>query len=99
MKRRTTFKLALPISLGTLAILSPLSLTSCGSGGIVLANFESYMSTDLMDQLRDEHSIRFVNYSTNEDIMAKFTNSYDIAVPSTYCVLEMIRDGILGEID
>ncbi|GHU32258.1 hypothetical protein FACS1894166_05220 [Bacilli bacterium] len=29
-------------------------------------------------------------YATNEDIQAKFKNSYDIAVPSTYTILDMI---------
>jgi spermidine/putrescine-binding protein len=99
MKHNVTLKLSLPICLSTLAIISPLSLASCSSNGIVLANFESYMAPDLMDRLHSEHSINFINYSTNEDILAKFANSYDIAVPSTYSVLELIKDGLCGEID
>jgi spermidine/putrescine-binding protein len=99
MKRKTTFKLTLPICLVTMAIISPVTLSSCSNTGIVLANFESYMSSDLMDELRNEQPIRFVNYATNEDILAKFANSYDIAVPSTYSVLELIKQGLVGKID
>jgi spermidine/putrescine-binding protein len=99
MKRKALFKLSLPISLTLLAVISPLSLASCSSNGIILANFESYMSPELMNRLRNDHSVNFVNYSTNEDILAKFAHSYDIAVPSTYSVLELIKNGFLGEID
>jgi spermidine/putrescine-binding protein len=82
-----------------MSVILPVALTSCSSSGVVLANFESYMSPDLMDQLHQTQSIKFVNYSTNEDILAKFDNSYDIAVPSTYTVLELIRENLAGKID
>jgi spermidine/putrescine-binding protein len=99
MKRNKSMKLSLPILISTMAITTPTTLTSCSSSGVVLANFESYMSSDLMTQLHSEYPIKFVNYSTNEDILAKFANSYDIAVPSTYAVLELIKQGLCGQLD
>jgi spermidine/putrescine-binding protein len=81
--------------------LSPLMLGSCSASGIVFANYESYMSPDLIDKNRtvDGQQVRYVSYSTNEDIQAKFKRSYDLAVPSTYTVLELIRTQEVAELD
>jgi spermidine/putrescine-binding protein len=89
-------KFLFSIPLATITLISPFALSSCGNQGIVFANFESYMSPQLMKELHRQHQINFVNYSTNEDILAKFANSYDIAVPSTYSILELIKKGLLG---
>jgi spermidine/putrescine-binding protein len=99
MKYNKTVKLSLSITISAMFISTPTVLSSCSSNGVVLANFESYMSSDLMAELHHDYSIKFVNYSTNEDILAKFTNSYDIAVPSTYAVLELIKQGLCGQLD
>jgi spermidine/putrescine-binding protein len=100
MKHQSKMKLSLSICTSAMMIvITPLNLSSCSSTGIVLANFESYMAPKLMDQLHEKHSIRFVNYSTNEDILAKFANSYDIAVPSTYTVLELIKNDLIGGVN
>jgi spermidine/putrescine-binding protein len=72
------------------SLITPLLLTGCGSSGIVFADYESYISPDLIDRLHSEYGTNMMYYSTNEDIQAKFKNSYDIAIPSTYTILEMI---------
>jgi spermidine/putrescine-binding protein len=100
MNLKQLFKSPLSILLNTSILLLPTSLiTSCSQSGIIFANFESYMSDKLIDKLHEQAPIRFVNYSTNEDISAKFANSYDIAVPSTYMVLELIKQGLCGKLD
>jgi spermidine/putrescine-binding protein len=75
--------------------------TSCsGSAGIVFGNFESYMSPSLIEVLQKEVSnSNFLSYSTNEDIQIKFKKYYDIAIPSTYTVLELIKDKELAKFD
>jgi spermidine/putrescine-binding protein len=99
MKRRL-FKTFIPLFVIS-TVISPLLLTSCGETGIVLANYEGYMSPDLIDRLRSVNgsSVSYVSYSTNEDIQAKFKNSYDVAIPSTYMVLELIEEGQLAKLD
>ena len=57
-------------------IYSIISLTSCaGNNMIVLANFESYMSPDLIDKY--DGRVNFLYYQTNEEIESKFKGYYD----------------------
>lgn len=73
--------------------------TSCSASGIVFANYESYMSPDLMDKIDSIAPTTFLPYSTNEDILQKFDKSYDIAIPSTYTILDLIKKDQVAEID
>lgn len=80
--------------------LVTMSLSSCSnSNGIVVANFESYMSTDLMNEITKQYDTQFLYYGTNEDIESKFQKNYDVAIPSTYEVITLLQKGLLGRID
>lgn len=80
--------------------LIPVTATSCGSEGIVFANSESYMSDEIMQNLRIKHpNISFLPYETNEEIENKFARYYDFAVPSTYELLNLKRNDQLAKID
>ncbi|AIV03552.1 putative spermidine/putrescine-binding periplasmic transport protein [Candidatus Malacoplasma girerdii] len=91
------------ISLGSLALLCPsvLALTSCSNNTIVIANFESYMSTDLIDAVEKKFhdQAQFLYYGTNEDIDRKFDRNYDVATPSSYQAINMIKRGSIHRID
>ena len=80
--------------------LIPITATSCGSERIVFANSESYMSDEVMQNLRIKHpNISFLPYETNEEIENKFAKYYDFAVPSTYELLNLKRNDQLAKID
>lgn len=80
--------------------LIPVTATSCGSEEIVFANSESYMSDDVMQNLRKKyHNISFLPYETNEEIENKFEKYYDFAVPTTYELLNLKRNNQLAKID
>lgn len=74
-----------------------LSLCSCSANGFVIANYESYMSPLLIERLHHipKTPVQFDYYQTNEQIMEKFTKSYDISFPSTYTIYEMISKHVL----
>lgn len=75
-------------------------LTSCvNSSSIVFANFESYMSNDLMKKMTKKYGVQFLYYSTNEDIEIKFSQNYDLAIPSTYELLNLLQQNELMKID
>lgn len=84
-------------------ICVPTFLSSCSNSGIVIANFESYMSDEVMDGLKQDEDInsplKFLYYATNEDIETKFKRYYDIAVPTTYEVISLLMKNQLERID
>ncbi len=74
-------------------------ISSCSlSNKIVFANFESYMSEMVMNKLNKQYNVNFLSYNTNEDIKMKFEKYYDIAVPSSYIVDELVHDDLLAPI-
>jgi len=82
--------------------LTLIPLTSCNSSNAIqLANYESYMSQDLMHDLQQNlgYPIQFPYYTTAEMIPAKFERYYDIAVPCGYELIALLRKGWLTEID
>jgi len=75
-------------------------LTSCGgNGAIQLANFESYMSDDLCNDLQSKYSIQFPYYTVTEMIETKFEKYYDIAIPSCYEMIALVRRGWVEKLD
>jgi spermidine/putrescine transport system substrate-binding protein len=91
------------ILLSGTTVIVPLTLTSCSRGGINIANFESYMSKDVIHDLKRDYEIKnslnFLYYATNEDIETKFKKYYDIAIPSTYEVISLFEKDQLEPID
>lgn len=93
-KKLTLFK-----SLCPFILFAPLVCSGCGSSKIVFANFESYMSADVMDNLSNHYDISFLPYETTEEIQNKFERYYDIAVPTTYGAIQLIKSKQLEKID
>ena len=66
-------------------------LSSCSvkeTSKIVVANWESYMSNSLINQITHENNVQYLNFATNEEIETKFKDYYDVAVPSSYEMFE-----------
>jgi spermidine/putrescine-binding protein len=101
MKTKTIIKLITPFAIvgvvPTTLLLSSCSNSSC----IIFANFESYMSPDVMDRAKANTNtpVQFVWCSTNEEIQSKFSRYYDVAIPSSYEVIPLMQSGQLLPID
>lgn len=79
-----------------------LLLSNCSNAfnpTIQFANFESYMSQDLINNLSHNYNIQFPYYTTNEVIETKFADYYDIAIPSCYQMLVLQQKGMLEKIN
>lgn len=71
-----------------------------------LYNWSEYMPQEILDGFTEETGIR-VNYTTfdsNEAMYAKLkllddSSQYDLAIPSTYYVEKMAKEGLLQELD
>lgn len=89
------------VSIFSASATIPIILTSCSStNNFYLANFESYMSPDLMDSIKSEfNNVQYKFYGTNENLERSFDRNYDVAVPSTYLVAKMIEQGKLKQIN
>jgi spermidine/putrescine transport system substrate-binding protein len=73
---------------------------------LYLYNWSEYMPEPVLEQFQRETGIKVVysTYDSNEAMYAKLRlldskNSYDLAVPSTYYVSKMRREGLLAKID
>lgn len=89
------------VSFFSISATIPIVLTSCSSSNnFYLANFESYMSQDLMETIKsDFNNVQYKFYGTNENLERSFDRNYDVAVPSTYLVAKMVEEGKLEKID
>ncbi|NLE25045.1 MAG: spermidine/putrescine ABC transporter substrate-binding protein, partial [Clostridiaceae bacterium] len=80
-------------------------LTGCGSGVTInVFNWGEYMDETLIDEFEDQTGIKvnYKTYATNEELLAKMEaggSSYDVVFPSDYAISEMIKKGMLLEID
>ncbi|MDE5545800.1 MAG: hypothetical protein K2I76_04265 [Malacoplasma sp.] len=79
------------------------SIVSCSSSqSFYLANYESYISDDLLSELENEFSssnFNYRTYSTNEDLERNFLTNYDVAIPSLYLAAKYANEGKLLPID
>ena len=73
---------------------------------LYLYNWSEYMPETVLEQFQKDTGIEVVysTYDSNEAMYAKLrllgsNNSYDLAVPSTYYVSKMRREGLLAKID
>ena len=87
--RKKLFKILTVSSIGIGCI--PFFSGCANSNWIVLANFESYMSTDIIQEYGKE--VSFLYFQTNEEVESKYRSYYDIAIPSTYEVITLIKKG------
>ena len=92
------------------SFLAPILLSSCSSDeNFYFANFESYMSQDLQNDLLSGNlkgfkgnkiqNFNYRTFSTNEDLERNFLVNYDVAVPSTYLAAKLANEGDLLPID
>lgn len=93
-----------------ISILILLSLTGCSSnkyenGEVNVLNWSSYIPDYIIKNFEQEYKIKvnYGTYSSNEELLAKITNSksgtYDLVFPSDYMVELMIEKGLLEEIN
>ncbi|MDE5841602.1 MAG: hypothetical protein K2H11_01345, partial [Malacoplasma sp.] len=79
------------------------SIVSCSSSqSFYLANYESYISDNLLSELENEFSssnFNYRTYSTNEDLERNFLTNYDVAIPSLYLAAKYANEGKLLPID
>ncbi len=85
------------------------SLTGCGSEEpqvLNLYNWSEYMPQEVLDRFQEETGIQVVytTYDSNEAMYARLKlldegAAYDLAVPSTYYVSKMRKEGLLSKID
>lgn len=91
--RLSKFIFSLPIV--STSILTP----SCNNANTInFANYESYMSIDLINSLNKSNNVNFIYYSTIEEMSSKFTKNYDIAIPTTYEILNLLDKGLISKI-
>lgn len=92
-----------------LAGLLAVTLTGCGSNEqqvLNLYNWSEYMPQEVLDRFQEETGIQVVytTYDSNEAMYARLkllddSGQYDLAVPSTYYVNKMRKEGLLAPID
>ena len=93
--RRRLFKL-LTLSSATVGC-APFFSGCVNSDWVVLANFESYMSSDIIQKYGKD--VSFLYFQTNEEVESKYRSYYDIAIPSTYEVITLIKKNWVQKID
>ncbi|MCF0217835.1 MAG: hypothetical protein HUJ42_02195 [Malacoplasma sp.] len=98
-------------SLLTFGTTNAILLTACNNQqvGFYFANFESYMSPDLLSLLGNNNTIGLNNekiqnfnlrtFTTNEDLERNFSTNYDMGVPSTYLAVKLANSGELMVLD
>lgn len=103
--------LAMAVGLVLASCSSSDNATADGSAGasnetLNLYNWSEYMPQEILDGFEEETGIA-VNYTTfdsNEAMYAKLkllddSSQYDLAIPSTYYVEKMAKEGLLQELD
>lgn len=93
-----------------LCLLTVLSLAlslsaACAEGGsVTVYNWEEYISPDAIRLFEEETGItvNMTYFTTNEDMMVQVRNSpssFDVVMPSDYCIERLVTEGLLEEID
>lgn len=102
-------------ALFSLLTITSFSLVACGSEdqSFYMANYDSYISSDLLSGLQNNNfysstiddknvsinNFRYRTYATNEDLERNFSTNYDLAVPTTYLAANLANEGKLSVID
>ncbi len=103
----TTIKI---ISKSLLCVVIGLTLASCSKTKddktLNLYNWEEYMPQKILDGFEKETgiSVNYIKFESNEDMYdnlktADSVNPYDLAMPSSYFVDKMAKEGLLQELD
>ena len=87
------------------ALLVALLPAASAEGGMVTVyNWEEYISHDAIKLFEQETGItvNMTYFTTNEDMMVQVRNSpssFDVVIPSDYCVERLAAEGLLEEIN
>lgn len=93
-------KITSSIFLASFCSTMALTLASCSDNGFYIANFQSYMSPELMSSLKEDYrNLNFRYYGTNEDLERTFERNYDIAIPSSYLMAKFASSNKLVKLD
>ncbi|MGL5630198.1 MAG: hypothetical protein ACRDCG_00240 [Mycoplasmoidaceae bacterium] len=77
-----------------------LSLDACSfSGGIYLGCWESYMSDNLIKNIKTQDNAKVKYFSSNEEAESKFSLNYNIAIPGAYVALKLKEKNMLEKIN
>ncbi len=83
----------------SIVTIASLSIVENHSNNIYFANYESYMNDDLIESLETENNVKYKTYGTSEQLEASFAENYDVAIPTTYSAVKMIKKNQLKPLD
>ncbi len=83
----------------TIFIFTFFTYSCSASSSIYFGNFESYMSSDVKKELSRDYNVNFQTYKTNEQFIREFDQNYDVAISSSYAVIELIEKNKLEKLD
>ena len=98
-------KKVLSLVLACLMVLSVLPAAALADGdSVTVYNWEEYISPDAIKLFEQETGItvNMTYFTTNEDMMVQVRNSpssFDVVIPSDYCVERLASEGLLEEIN
>ncbi len=90
--------------LTALALALSLVPAAIAEGSVTVYNWEEYISPDAIRLFEEETGItvNMTYFTTNEDMMVQVRNSpssFDVVMPSDYCIERLATEGLLEEID
>lgn len=97
-------KKILSLVLVTMMLLAILPTAAFAEGSVTVYNWEEYISPDAIKMFEEETGItvNMTYFTTNEDMMVQVRNSsssFDVVIPSDYCVERLAKEGLLEEIN
>ena len=101
-KKYSTIILLSILGIGAIASIGALigiSISDKNSSKIYFANFESYISPELKQSLISENNVSYKTYGTSEELESRFSENYDIAIPTSYTLVNMIKRNEVKKID
>ncbi len=101
-KKYSTIILLSILGIGAIASIGALigiSISDKNSSKIYFANFESYISPELKQSLTSENNVSYKTYGTSEELESRFSENYDIAIPTSYTLVNMIKRNEVKKID
>lgn len=105
MKKKLCLLLAVLMAVAMVPLGGCSSSGSSSKGVLNVFNWTEYMPDSVYQKFEKETGIKvnYSTYSTNEDMLNKVKTdapgTYDIVIPSDYMVEQMIKQGLLEELD
>ncbi len=83
----------------SIAAIASLTIIENNSNNIYFANYQSYMDNDLIKNLESDNHVQYKTYGTSEQLESSFSENYDIAIPTTYSAVKMIKEKQLKKLN